>query len=103
MDDLSYPTGKRILGGVLWGSLWGGGFCGVILALVPVGPAGLALAFMVLLAAMGAGISLYWNAARAECFECGTVVTVTPSGGRCSGCGQRYRGVHRELIKVDGP
>jgi len=100
-SDLSYPTGKRILAGVLLGSLWGGGFCGVVLSLIPVGPAGLALAFMVLLAAIGAGISLHWNAARAECFECGTVVTVTPSGGKCPNCGQRYRGINRALIRVD--
>jgi len=96
---MDYPASQRSLAGVLWGSLWGGGSCGVILSVVPVGPAGLLLAFMVLLAAIGAGISLHWNAARAECLDCGTIVTATPSGGRCRGCGQRYRGVERKLVK----
>ncbi len=98
--ELSYPTSQRILGGVLWGSLWGGGTCGVLLALIPANSAGFFLAIMVLIAAMAAGISLYWNAARERCLECDTVVTITPSGGKCPYCGTRYRAENRKLLRT---
>ncbi|WP_218082466.1 hypothetical protein [Anthocerotibacter panamensis] len=98
-SEVSYPTAQRLLSGVGLGILWGGGVCGFLLALIPVGPTGFFLAIVVFLAALGVGVSLYWNAARAHCFECGTIVTATPSGSRCPNCGQRYRGVNRKLVK----
>jgi hypothetical protein len=97
--ELDYPTGKRLLAGVLWGSLWGGGLCGIVLSVIPVGPQGFFLAIFVLFSAMGVGISLHWNAAREACHECGATVTATASGGQCPACGQRYRAVERKLVK----
>ncbi len=98
--QLDYPNGKRIMAGVGWGSLWGGGLCGILLSIVPVGPAGFFLAIMVLAAAISVGISLNWQAARGHCEACDTILTATPSGGKCSGCGQKYRASNRQLVKM---
>ncbi|UFP93260.1 hypothetical protein [Gloeobacter morelensis] len=99
-ESTDYPASRRILAGVGWGVLWGGGIAAVIFPLVAANlTVGILLALIILIA-IAMGISLHWNAAREPCPKCATVFTATPSGGRCPRCGERVRVVDRRMVKI---
>jgi hypothetical protein len=99
MEELT--TARRILFGVGWGVLRGGAIAAIVF---PITTGSIQIGFIlaiVILTAIGLGLSLYWNAAQGPCPNCETVLISTPSGATCRNCGQKVSAEDRQIIAVE--
>lgn len=99
LESTDFPASRRIVAGVGWGLLWGGGISVVLFPILPTSTGLIFFLCVLVLTSITIGISLYWNAVRSPCPKCETIFTATPNGSQCPGCGQRVRASDGVMIE----